>query len=98
MNIDEKMEQLHIAYEVTLVRHRNYTDVERLIQVFESLPEDVRRGISVLRDHKGCLSVLWRHQPSLLERKSVEVAWEGVYECVINHGWIAEGQDPDFTL
>jgi len=95
----EKMEDLHIRYEVTLVRHRAWTDVERLIEVFESLSEDVRRRISVMRDHKGCLSVLWRHRPNWFLRNVVDKAWHQVEDgCPVGHGWIEQGADPDFDL
>jgi hypothetical protein len=95
----EKMEDLHIKYEVTLVRHRAFTDVERLIEVFESLSEPVKRAISVMRDHKGCLSVLWRHRPNIFARDAVERAWQMVEDgSPVGHGWIEHGADPDFDL
>jgi len=98
-SVADRMEELHIHYEVTLVRHRQYTDVERLIDVFASLPEDVKRSISVMRDHKGCLSVLWRHRPNWFRRNAVNRAWQQVEDDnPVGHGWIAEGADPDFDL
>src|SRR5215204_2721952 len=61
-----QMEELHIKYKVTLVRHREWATreyIQRLVDTFLDLPEQTRRKVLLMRDHKGSLCVTWKTGP-----------------------------------
>lgn len=88
----DRIEELHIKYGVTLVRHREWAEEssnKRLADVFEYLPEETRRNVCVMRDHKGVLHVIWRRSPTIMETEQMARAWRDIgNEAHVNHEWL----------